>query len=88
MMLKVIKEIGIFIVIAQAILYLVPGENYVKYVKVIIGIIIIAQIARPFMELGAGGVYEEILWESRMLAEQMPDTSETFRAMFEMSQEK
>ena len=35
-MLTMIKEIGVFVVIAQAILYFVPGEHYAKYVKVLV----------------------------------------------------
>lgn len=50
-MIEMIKEVGIFIVIAQAVLYLVPGENYEKYVKVIVGIIMIAKMVQPVLTL-------------------------------------
>ncbi len=33
-MVQIIKEVGIFIVIAQAVLYFVPGESYVKSIEV------------------------------------------------------
>lgn len=56
-----IREIGIFIVIAQAILYFVPGEAYVKYVKVIIGIIMIAKMAQPVLAFADGGEWEQLL---------------------------
>ncbi len=70
-MLEIIKEIGIFIVIAQAILYFVPGESYVKYVKVIIGIIMIAKITQPILSLTTEEAFEDILLESQMFAENM-----------------
>lgn len=65
-MLQVIREVGIFIVIAQAVLYFVPGESYVKYVKIIIGIIMIAKMAQPVLLLVNGQEWQRIL-------EEMPD---------------
>lgn len=59
--MEAIKEIGIFIVIAQAILYFVPGESYVKYVKVIIGVIMIAKMAQPVLTFINGGEWEQLL---------------------------
>lgn len=59
--MEVIREIGIFIVIAQAVLYFVPGESYVKYVKVIIGIIMIAKMAQPVLAFVNGGEWEQLL---------------------------
>ena len=63
-MVQIIKEVGIFIVIAQAVLYFVPGESYVKYVKIIIGIIMIAQMAQPLLLLVSEGAWEQILEQS------------------------
>ena len=48
-MVEIIKEAGIFIVIAQAVLILVPGESYEKYVKVIIGLVMIVKLAQPIV---------------------------------------
>ena len=59
--MEAIREIGIFIVIAQAILYFVPGESYVKYVKVIIGVIMIAKMAQPVLTFINGGEWEQLL---------------------------
>lgn len=53
-MLDGIREIGIFLVIAQAILYFVPGESYSKYVKVIVGVLLIALAVRPVLGLFKG----------------------------------
>lgn len=60
-MLTAIREVGIFIVIAQAILFFVPGESYVKYVKVIVGIIMIVKIAQPVLSLVTDGEWESIV---------------------------
>ncbi|MBQ9928918.1 MAG: stage III sporulation protein AF [Lachnospiraceae bacterium] len=69
-MLSIVKEVGIFIVIAQAILYFVPGEAYVKYIKVLIGVIMIAKLAFPvFAFLSGDGMEELTLQEERLLEE-------------------
>lgn len=60
-MLTVIREVGIFVVIAQAVLFFVPGESYVKYVKVIVGIIMIVKIAEPVFALVTDGEWESIV---------------------------
>ena len=60
-MLTAIREVGIFIVIAQAILFFVPGESYAKYVKVIVGIIMIVKIAQPVLSLVTDGAWESIV---------------------------
>lgn len=65
-MIQIIREVGIFIVIAQAVLYFVPGESYVKYVKIIIGIIMIAKMAQPLLVFVDGQQWQRIL-------EEMPD---------------
>lgn len=71
-MVSLIKGICIFMIIAQAILLLVPGNSYMKYVKVLIGILMILMILRPVLswiwgEEGAG--MEQMLYE---LEEEMP----------------
>ena len=77
-MLEIIKEMGIFIVIAQAVLYFVPGESYVKYVKVIIGIIMIAKIAQPVFSLTSEQTFEEILAESQVFTREMVSMEESY----------
>lgn len=56
-MISMIKETGIFLLIAQALLYCLPKEAYAKYVRVIVGILMIAGIMRPLLSLDM----EEIL---------------------------
>ncbi|MDE7404031.1 MAG: stage III sporulation protein AF [Lachnospiraceae bacterium] len=50
-MVGVIKEICIFIIIAQAILFFVPGQSYVKYVRILVGIIMILRMTEPIFAL-------------------------------------
>lgn len=50
-MVSVIKEICIFIIIAQAILFFVPGRSYVKYVRILVGIIMILKMTEPIFAL-------------------------------------
>lgn len=48
-MVSIIKNVCIFMIIAQAVLFFVPGENYMKYVRVLVGIIIILRITEPLI---------------------------------------
>ena len=74
-MIEMIKEIGIFIVIAQAVLYFVPSENYVKYVKVIVGILMIVKIAGPILSFEAEEVLAEIMESGNTFAQEMEEAS-------------
>ena len=81
-MLAIIREIGIFIVIAQAVLFFVPGETYVKYVKVIVGIIFILKLSEPVLSLITGGEWEAIVEQAIADSEQygfgahLPETAD------------
>lgn len=75
-MIEMIKEMGIFIVIAQAIIYFVPSENYVKYVKVIVGILMIAKVAGPILSFDCAEAIEEILESGSMFAMEMEEMAE------------
>lgn len=50
-MIHAIKEICIFMLIAQAILFFVPGGTYVKYVRILVGILTILRITEPFLTI-------------------------------------
>ncbi len=76
-MVEIIKEIGIFIVIAQAVLYFVPSENYVKYVKVIVGILMIVKIAGPILSFEAEDVLTDIMESGNALAQEIEEDSVT-----------
>lgn len=57
-MLHTIREIGIFMVAAQAVVHFSPGRQYEKYIKSISSVIILLLFLRPLFTL-AGGVWEE-----------------------------
>lgn len=52
-MILVIKEICIFMLIAQAILFFVPGAAYMKYVRILVGILMILRITEPMLDFFA-----------------------------------
>ena len=65
-MVTMIKSVCIFMMIAQAILLLVPGKVYMKYVKVLIGMLMILMLLTPLLSWfgGVEGVRgEELLKE-------------------------
>lgn len=57
-MLKTIREIGIFMIAAQAVVHFAPGVQYEKYIKSISGVIILFLFLKPFLQL-TGGTWEE-----------------------------
>lgn len=61
-MLESIKEIGIFMVAAQAVIHFAPGRQYEKYIKLISGVIILFLFIRPF--LSAQGEWEQE-WQTK-----------------------
>lgn len=58
------KEIGIFIICAQSLIHFTAGREYQKYVKVLIGMMILAQFVAPIRaalsDESAGEMWEEI----------------------------
>ena len=48
--LDVIKKTGIFMVVAQTLLHLCGGENYEKYIKMLLHIIMAVMLAVPIAE--------------------------------------
>ncbi len=67
-MVDAVKEICIFMIIAQAILFFVPGSTYMKYVRVLVGIIMIIRIMEPVLGLFPGeGTQQEIRQAIAML---------------------
>lgn len=63
-MISIMKEICIFMIIVQGILCFVPGNSYMKYVRILVGIILILRISEPLFQLFAKeDVKQEIEWE-------------------------
>lgn len=57
-MLDTIREIGIFMIAAQAVVHFAPGRQYEKYIKSVSGIIILLLFLKPVLQL-AGAAWEE-----------------------------
>lgn len=75
-MLKNIREIGIFMIAAQAVIHFAPGRQYEKYIKSVSGIIILLLFLKPFLQL-SGAEWkgpEEVLEKLEKVAD-MPDFS-------------
>ncbi len=48
-MVSAIKDICIFMIIVQAVMYFAPGGSYEKYIKILIGILMILRITEPVL---------------------------------------
>lgn len=53
-MLEAIKNVCIFLLIAQVLMALVPEESYAKYVRVLVSLILILKITQPVLTLVSG----------------------------------
>lgn len=75
--LDYMKSMGIFIICAQSFMYFTAGKTYEKYVKLLIGIMILAQFIVPVRAVFLGGdraqVWEEIQRFKRELDTAMQD---------------
>lgn len=58
-----IREIGIFMIAAQAVMHFAPGKQYEKYIKLIASVMVLLLFVNPFVE-GAGEIEAE--WEKGM----------------------
>lgn len=75
-MIDTIREIGVFMLAAQAVVHFAPGRQYEKYIKSVSGIIILLLFLKPVLQL-AGAVWEEpqVLLEKWEGLADMPDFS-------------
>ncbi len=53
-MLQNIREIGIFMIVAQAVVHFAPSKQYEKYIKSISGVIILVLFLKPFVQMAGG----------------------------------
>lgn len=76
-MIDAVREIGIFMIAAQAAIHFAPGKQYERYIKSVSGMIILLLFLKPVLQL-AGDVWEEpqILLEKWAEFTDMPDFSE------------
>lgn len=80
-MLDAIRQIGVFMIAAQAVVHFAPGRQYEKYIKSVSGIIILLLFLKPVFQL-AGMAWEEpqLLWEQWEKLTDMPDFSDEIQA--------
>lgn len=73
-MLQTIREIGIFMIVAQAVVHFAPGRQYEKYIKSISNVIILALFLKPFVQM-AGGQWQmpSAVWERLEASAAQPD---------------
>lgn len=76
-MIDAIREIGIFMIAAQAVIHFAPGKQYERYIKSVSGIIILLLFLKPVLQI-AGAAWEEpqTLFEKWGELTDMPDFSE------------
>ncbi len=57
-----IRQIGIFMIAAQAVVHLAPGKQYEKYIKLIAGIMVLMLFTAPFLDQ-SGAIMEK--WQAQ-----------------------
>lgn len=80
-MLDTIREIGVFMIAAQAVVHFAPGRQYEKYIKSVSGIIVLILFLKPVLWI-AGAAWEEpqVLLEKWVDLTDMPDVSVNVQA--------
>lgn len=55
-MLRIVGQVGIFMICAQAVLHFKPAESYGKYIRLLISLMVLVQLIVPVLEIfGASG---------------------------------
>lgn len=79
--IQIIKRVGIFMVCAQMLLHLKPSESYGKYIRLLMSVMVLAQLIAPVMELLGRrsniSFEERILFYDEILHESMADADRT-----------
>ena len=80
-LLEVIKQVGIFMICAQMILHFKPSDRYNKYIKLLISIMVLVQLAVPVMGVlggkGTQGFLEKVNFYSASINEGLKDANIT-----------
>ena len=78
-MVSAVKDICIFMIIVQAVLCFAPGSAYEKYIRILVGLLIILRITEPvfgiFMDEGAKAEIQSKVME---LQEELENQREDF----------
>lgn len=62
-LVELIKRIGIFMIAAQAVIHFTPGQKYEKYIKLLVGMMILLQFVVPLHHILSG---TESDWGAKM----------------------
>lgn len=70
---ELIKKIGIFMIAAQAVIHFAPAQKYEKYIRMIVGVMILLQLLAPVYQILTKSAWEELDWN--ILTESGPEES-------------
>lgn len=80
-LLQMIKGVGIFVVCAQMLLHFKPSETYGKYIRLLVSIMVLAQLFSPIMGIfgrkSAQSFGERVIWYDEMLRQGTADADRT-----------
>ena len=61
---ELIKKIGIFMIAAQAVIHFAPAQKYEKYIRMIVGVMILLQFLTPLYQILTKKAWEEPDWNA------------------------
>lgn len=77
---ELIKKIGIFMIAAQAVIHFAPAQKYEKYIRMIVGVMILLQFLTPVYQILTKNIWEAPDWNALTengLEESIPEVDTT-----------
>ena len=74
--LDFMKQMGIFIICAQSLIHFCAGKAYEKYIRLLVGIMILAQLTAPVRSFLSGAGTEELWAETERFREELEEAAE------------
>lgn len=81
---ELIKKIGIFMIAAQAVIHFAPAQKYEKYIRMIVGVMILLQFLIPVYQIFTKTTWEAPDWNvltENGLAESVPELNTVSNSM-------
>lgn len=81
-LMKAIVQMGIFMICSQVLIHFRPNGSYEKYMKLLVGVMVLAQIFFPVMNLFTGedqSMEERVVWFEEMLQKSMKEAQAVSR---------
>lgn len=72
-----LKQISIFLLLGQTILHFAPGEKYEKYIKVLLGLMLVVQFAAPLLSFGSRDRMAEYENNKKVFTQKMEEALQT-----------